>query len=160
MSQYIRKVDVVNADTGEVVHHTTTIGSQLGKGWVVVYTDKVTEFICSCPSASTIKVFFLLAMGQKFDNHGMITTKKAVQEKLGITKQTCLEAFKYLKEHFIINECKVDGVTEYMVNPALVMVGRDKKKRQEEWGRRWAGQVIKTLPDPTRPKKNKRSIVQ
>lgn len=159
MSQYIRKVDVVNADTGEVVHHTTTIGSQLGKGWVVMYTDRTTEFICSCPSSVTVRVFFLLAMGQKFDNHGMITTKKAVQEKLGISKQTCLEAFKYLKEHFIINECKIDGVTEYMVNPALVMVGRDKKRREQEWARRWSGQVVKTLPDPVnRKKKSKRAI--
>jgi len=158
MSQYIRQTDVINADTGEVVHHVTTIGSQLGKGWVVMYKDRTTEFICSCPSASTIKVFFLLAMGQKFDNHGMITTKKAVQEKLGITKQTCLEAFKYLKEKFIINECKVDGVTEYMVNPALVTVGRDKKAREKEWVRRWSGQVIKTIPDPTKKKKSKRAI--
>lgn len=156
MGGYIRQIEVIEEDTGEVVHTSASKGSRLGKGWVIMYTEKITDFVISCPSASTVKVFLILAAGQKFENHGMITTKKAVQEKLGITKQTCLEAFKYLKERMIINECKIDGVTEFMVNPELVMVGNDKKARVAEWQRRWnsLGKVVNLAP----PKKSKRGI--
>jgi len=46
----------------------------------------------------------------------------------------------------VINECKINGCTEFMVNPLYITVGRDKKKRQKEWLRRWAGQTVATLP--------------
>ena len=35
-----------------------------------------------------------------------------------------------------------------MVNPAYVTVGRDRKKRQKEWIRRWSGGTITALPEP------------
>ena len=81
----------------------------------------------------------------------MVTTKKAVQDKLGITKKTCIEAFKWLKQNFIINEYVVNGVTEYMVNPEYITVGRDKKRRMREWIRRWQGQTVLTLPASAPP---------
>lgn len=123
-----------------------------GKGWSIMYNDKVNELAMKCTSAATLRVFMLLATGQQFDERGMITTKKAVQDKLGITKQTCLEAFKWLKQNFIINEYRTEGgYTEYMVNPEYVTIGKDKKKRMKEWIRRWSGQTVLTLPASTPP---------
>ncbi len=120
--------------------------SSNGKGWLMVYTEKVNMLLDKCPP-STFRVFMALAMGQQFDERGMITTKRAIQERLGMTKQTCLAAFKWLKENFIINEWKnAGGYTEFMVNPEFVTVGKDKKKRMAEWVRRWQGQTVLTLP--------------
>ncbi len=134
-------------ERGDMVSRKMFKGSRNGKGWCMMYTDKVTDLILKCPSGATVKVFMLLAMGQQFDERGCITTKTAVQEKLGITKPTCLAAFKWLKENFIINEYKNDGgYTEFMVNPEYVSIGKDKKKRQREWVRRWQNQTVLTLP--------------
>ncbi len=134
-------------EQGDMVSRKMFKGSSNGKGWCMMYTDKVTDLILKCPSGATVKVFMLLAMGQQFDERGMITTKTAIQEKLGITKPTCLAAFKWLKENFIINEYKNDGgYTEFMVNPEYVSIGKDKKKRQREWIRRWESQTVLTLP--------------
>lgn len=163
MSRFVRQVTITDENTGEVVHDSLSRGSQLGRGWCAMYSERVKDLLLQCPSAATLKVFLLLATGQQFDEKGMITTKKAVQDTLGITKQTCLEAFKWLKAHFIINEYKVNGYTEFMVNPELVMVGRDKKKRQAEWIRRWANQTVSVqsasgpvaaLPKPKKPKRS------
>ena len=149
MSDLLTQITVMNSKTGELLSESIKRGSPNGKGWVIVYTEKVTELICNCNSAATLKVFMLLALGQQYEEHGMITTKQAVQQKLGIDKSTCLAAFKWLKEHMIINECKINGYTEFMVNPDFVTVGRDKKKREKEWVRRWKGQ---TLTVPVLPK--------
>ena len=148
MSGLLTQTIVFDEDTGEVKSDSTRRGSQNGKGWIIMYTEKVQELICECDSAATLKVFMLLSLGQQYDERGMITTKQAVQEKLGITKQTCLAAFKWLKEHMIINECKINGHTEFMVNPRYVTIGRDKKKREKEWIRRWAGQVVQVQKLP------------
>lgn len=150
MSQTARQVTVMDYETGEILSDSFSVGSQNGKGFVLMYTEKVKDLIVNCPSATTLKVFMLLSIGQQFEERGMITTKKAVQEKLGITKPTCIAAFNWLKENFIVNECKIDGHTEFMINPAYVTVGRDKKKRQAEWIRRWSGQTIKTIQAPKR----------
>ncbi len=150
MGRLLKQMIISDEETGEVLIDRTVSGSTNGKGFVLMYTDRVNELIVKCPSAATLKVFMLLSMGQQFDERGMITTKKAVQEKLGITKSTCLEAFKWLKEKMIVNECKVNGYTEFMVNPAYVTVGRNRKAREREWIRRWDGGIVATLPDPVR----------
>lgn len=146
---------VIDKLTGEILYDVTKLGrrSSNGRGWVIVYTDKVTDLLLKCPSYATFKVFTLLAMGQQFEEKGMITTKKAVQEKLEITKKTCLDAFKWLKENFIVNECKIDGYTEFMVNPNYVTVGRNRDKRMQEWIRRWDISGVKIKGQMPRGKK-------
>ena len=149
MGNTFREVTVYDGETGEIQFTGTSFGSPNGKGYVLVYTEKVQQLILDCPSAATLKIFMLISMNQQFEDRGYITTKKAVQEKLGITKPTCLDAFKWLKERFIVNECKINGHTEFMINPEYVTIGRDKKARTKEWLRRWAGQTVATLPAKT-----------
>lgn len=158
MGRLLTQTIITDEDTGEVLIDRTTSGSTNGKGFVLMYTDRVNELLVKCPSASTLKVFMLLSMGQQFDERGMITTKKAVQDKLGITKQTCLEAFKWLKDNMIINESKVNGYTEFMVNPAYVTVGRNRKAREREWVKRWTGGTVAVIPDNVRKKKNAKRV--
>lgn len=146
MSRRLTQTTIYDEESGEVISERISSGSPNGRGWVIVYTERVNQLIVECPSAATLKVFMLLAMGQQFEERGMVTTKKAVQEKLGITKPTCIAAFDWLKDRMIINESRINGCTEFMVNPAYVTVGRDKKKRLKEWTRRWAGGTVRLLP--------------
>lgn len=149
MSGYIKQTSIYDDETGELIREVTSKGSPNGRGWVMMYTDNVQELLLKCNSAATLKVFMLLAVNQKFEERGYITTKQAVQEKLGITKKTCIEAFNWLKENMVINEIRVNGCTEFMVNPRYVTVGRDKKAREKEWVKRWTGGVVSTqrLPE-------------
>ena len=149
MSGYIKQTSIYDGNTGELLREVTSKGSRNGRGWVIMYTNDVQELLLKCHSAATLKVFMLLAVNQQFEERGYITTKAAVQEKLGITKKTCIEAFNWLKENMVINETRVNGCTEFMVNPRYVTVGRDKKAREKEWVKRWTGGVVSTqrLPD-------------
>lgn len=149
MSGYVKQTSIYDGDTGELIREVTSKGSPNGRGWVIMYTNNVQELLLKCNSAATLKVFMLLAVNQQFEERGYITTKAAVQEKLGITKKTCIEAFNWLKENMVINETRVNGCTEFMVNPRYVTVGRDKKAREKEWVKRWTGGVVSTqrLPD-------------
>lgn len=163
MAKLYKQTIIYDGESGEVLSDSTRLGGTAnGKGWVIMYTDRINDLVAKCTSAATLRVFMLLAAGQQFDERGMITTKKAVQEHLKIDKSTCLEAFKWLKENMIINECKINGCTEFMVNPLYITVGRDKKKRQAEWLRRWAGQTVMTLPEgePAEGKKRVRQKVK
>ena len=149
MAGYIKQTSIYDDETGELIREVTSKGSPNGKGWVMMYTSNVQELLLKCNSAATLKVFMLLAVNQQFEERGYITTKQAVQEKLGITKKTCIEAFNWLKENMVINETRVNGCTEFMVNPRYVTVGRDKKAREKEWVKRWTGGVVSTqrLPE-------------
>lgn len=152
MSGYIKQTSVYNEETGELIREVVTRGSPNGKGWVIVYTENVQELLLKCNSAATLKVFMFLAVNQQFEERGFITTKKFVQEKLGIDKKTCITAFNWLKENMIINEYRANGCTEFMVNPRYVTVGRDKKAREKEWIRRWTGATVSTQKLPAKKK--------
>ena len=145
MSGYLKQTSIYDEGTGELIREVVTRGSPNGRGWVIVYTENVQELLLKCNSAATLKVFMFLAVNQQFEERGFVTTKKAVQDKLGIDKKTCITAFNWLKENMVINEYRVNGCTEFMVNPRYVTVGRDKKAREKEWVRRWAGGVVGTV---------------
>lgn len=145
MSGYVKQTSIYDEGTGELIREVVTRGSPNGRGWVIVYTENVQELLLKCKSAATLKIFMYLAVNQQFEERGFITTKAAVQEKLGIDKKTCICAFNWLKENMIINETRVNGCTEFMVNPRYVTVGRDKKAREKEWVKRWAGGTVATV---------------
>jgi len=152
MSGYIKQTAVYDESTGELIREVLTRGSPNGKGWVIVYTENTQELLLKCNSAATLKVFMFLAMNQQFEERGFVTTKKYVQEKLGIDKKTCICAFNWLKENMVINEYRNNGVTEFMVNPRYVTVGRDKKAREKEWVKRWTGGTVATVRLPEKKK--------
>lgn len=158
MAEMAIQTSVYDGETGELLREIFTRGSPNGRGWVIMYTENVLELLTKCNSASTLKVFLYLAVNQKFEERGFMTTKTAVQERLGITKKTCIEAFNWLKENYIVNESKINGCTEFMINPKYVTVGRDKKAREKEWLKRWSGQVVST--QKSLPEKKKIKILK
>lgn len=147
MKSLVKQVTVYDEESGEVVNEVTTRGSPNGRGFVLMYTTRTLELMKQC-TGSTFKVFGYLACGQQFEERGVITTKKAVADYLGMTKNTCLEAFKWLKEHHVISEVNHNGVSEFLVNPDYVTIGRDKKKRQKTWVKSFAGQTVATIEAP------------
>lgn len=157
MAGRLKQVITTDIETGELISDVTTVGCPNGKGFVLMYSEKCQDLLLKIDSAATLKVFMLIAMNQHYDEHGYTTTKKAVQEKLGITKPTCLAAFKWLKEHNVICEYRIDGHLEFMINPEFVTVGRDKKARLKEWNRR-LGRAPLDKVVPLRSKKQVKKV--
>jgi len=147
MKSLVKQVTVYDEDTGEVVNEVTSRGSPNGRGFVLMYSERTSELFKKC-TGSVARVFGYLACNQNFEERGFIGTKKNVQEALGMNKSTCIEAFKWLKEHHVISEVSHNGVSEFLINPDYVTVGRDKKKRQKAWVQSFAGQVVGTSALP------------
>lgn len=124
-----------NVETGEVIYEKTVRGSRSGSGWIMLFTDMGMEIVARCPSATTLRVFLYLSMGQTYDG-GIKTSKLAVERYLGISHRSCALAFKWLKSNFIIHEWRHNGVTEFMVNPRYVSVGKF-DERIKLWNSRW-----------------------
>lgn len=151
MKSTVKQTIVYDEITGEILVDKKTKGSPNGQGWVIMYSAKIFELLPNC-SGSVFKVFAYLAAGQQFEEKGMITTKKAVQDFLKMDKSTCLAAFKWLKDNKIIAETRINGCTEFMVNPDYITIGRDKKRRYTEWALRIGENKLSAPKSFSKPK--------
>lgn len=129
------EITITDTTTGEVLVEKTVWGARSKGGWVMFYQQKGLELIAQAPSPAVLKIFMYLAMGQTYEG-GMKTTKADIQRKMGLSKPTVLHAFKWLKDNFIIHEWKVDGVTDFMVSPVYVCIGKF-DERMKLWNQRW-----------------------
>lgn len=131
----------INAD-GEIVYdnlHKRGL-SQNGSGFVLSYTEKMCEFLRKCSAGSHVRLFVYLAHNQGYGDNGVFgyrCDRKVLMAMLGIDRKTLYRALQYLEENVLVLESKIDGQSEFMVNPNYVTVGRDKKARMTEWNRRW-----------------------
>ena len=110
-----KKVTIFDSETGEVIKNAVSFGSQNGEGWFIMYRESLANLAINAPG-SVVKVFSLLASKQEFEN-GINTTKKAISEELKMSYQHIWEAFKWLKENSYIKERKVNGQTQFLLNP-------------------------------------------
>lgn len=101
----------------------------------MMFTDMGMDVVAKCPSSATLRVYLYLAMGQSYDG-GMKTTKRAVEQYLGISHRTCALAFDWLKSNFIVHEWRNNGVTDFMINPRYVSIGKF-DERMKLWNSRW-----------------------
>lgn len=113
--------------------HNPHFEEDYGDGWMLVYRDAYENFLLKAPDFTTAKVFGILMTQQKFDEGGINTTKKAVADRIKISYQSVMSAFKWLKENNYIKERKVNGQTEFLLNPDVTTCGRQKKKKLELW---------------------------
>lgn len=113
--------------------------SQNGSGFVISYTDKMIELLTKSLTPSALKIFLYVAHKQGYGNpvYGFRCTKKHFVETLKIERSVVWDALKYLRENFLVLESKIDGQSEFMVNPSYITIGSDKKARLREWNRRW-----------------------
>lgn len=129
-------------DAGEVVYDNRKRQiHQNGSGFVVSYTEKVCELLKQIPTGSVLRIFFFLAHNQQFANDGKQfgyrCSKTYLQDVLGLDRKSVYNSLKVLREKYLVLETKIDGQSEFMVNPNYITIGADKKSRLREWSRRW-----------------------
>lgn len=131
----------VNAD-GEVVYDNLRKRglSQNGSGFVISYTSQMCEFLRKCSAGSHVRLFVYLAHNQNYGDNGVWgyrCDRKFLMAILNIDRKTLYRALQYLEDNVLVLETRIDGQSEFMVNPNYVTVGRDKRARMTEWNNRW-----------------------
>ena len=127
-----KQTTVFDAETGEVIRETVTFGSQNGEGWVIMYRDTFDSLIENAPDFSTLKVFLKLSIKQEFEN-GVRTTKQAIADELNISYRSIIKAFNWLKENNYLKERKINGQTEFLLNPNVTTCGKNRKAKIKLW---------------------------
>lgn len=107
-------------------------GTQNGDGWMIVYRDAISLLTDTAPDFTTLKVFLKLAAKQGFEN-GVKITKKAIMDEIKVSRSQGWRAFKWLKEHDYVKERKVNGQTEFLLNPNVTTCGKNKKDKIRLW---------------------------
>ena len=128
-------------DGGEVISDCMTWAHTAnGGGFVISYTAKMCEFLEKTRQGSFVRVFLYIAHHQNYGKDGVFgfrTTRMYLRKVLNLDAKTIYSALEYLIENFLIVENRIDGSLEFMVNPAYVTIGADKKAREREWNIRW-----------------------
>lgn len=129
-------------EAGEVVYDNKKRQvHQNGSGFVVSYTEKVCDLLKQISTSSALRIFFYIAHNQQFANdgkqYGYRCTKKYLENVLQLDRKSVYNALTLLREKYLVLETKIDGQSEFMVNPSYVTIGTDKKGRLREWSRRW-----------------------
>ena len=89
------------------------------------------------PNDFAIKIFLYLAIKQPNDGiRGYQIDKKQLQYDLKLTRTVFFNSLRWLKENLVVNELKLVGYSDFMVNPYIVMNNGDKDARIAEWNRR------------------------
>jgi len=104
----------------------------------MIFDDRRTlRTIEDAPDDHIIKIFFYLAFHQPDDGiRGYQIDKTQLQYDLKLGRTNFLVALRWLKENLVVNELKLVGYSDFMVNPYLVMNNGDKNERIAEWNRR------------------------
>ena len=89
------------------------------------------------PNDFAIKIFLYLAIKQPNDGiRGYQIDKKQLQYDLKLTRTVFFDSLRWLKENLVVNELKMVGYSDFMVNPYIVMNNGDRDARIAEWSRR------------------------
>lgn len=141
VSKIVKKEVIGYDENGDVVYDITRANRWAnGSGFVISYTEQMCDFLERTTAGAVVRVFLYIAHHQAFGKDGQFgyrCSHKYLQKVLGLSRKGLWEALNYLKDNFLVNVSKVEGATEFMVNPNYVTIGSDKKARMREWNRRW-----------------------
>ena len=112
--------------------HNPNFEEDYGDGWVLVYRKTYRDLLLGVTNPSILRVFGLLMTKQNFER-GINTTKKAIADELKISYDSVMVAFKWLKEHGYVKERKVNGQTEFLLNPDVTTCGKNKQAKIDLW---------------------------
>lgn len=132
-------------DGGVVYDNVQRPRRQNGSGFVISYTEKVCDFLAKVPTGSVVRVFMYIAHHQGYGNDGMFgyrCSHKHLEQALRLDRTTVWDALKFLKDKSLVVENRINGCTEFMVNPEYITIGADKSARVREWTRRRGGNAI------------------
>lgn len=131
----------VNSD-GEIVFEKRIRKRHKNRsGFVMMYTEKMIDFIRTTSQGGTVRLFLYLASRQGYGDDGVFgfrTSRKHLAEFLHVDAKTVYTSINYLVDKFLVNVLRIDGALEFMVNPDYVTIGSDRKSRDREWSARWA----------------------
>jgi len=104
----------------------------------MISVDKnVFNLLNDAPTASTVKVFFFIALNQPDEGvHGLRITKELLAVTLNLKRSAIFRDLKWLKDNLLIQEIKFVADFDYMANPRFVMNNSDFQERLNEWNRR------------------------
>ena len=132
---------ITTDENGEVISDVSAlIRKANGGGFVLSYTAKMCEFLEKTTQGSIVRVFVYIAHHQNYGKDGVFgyrTTRSYLSKVLRMNRKTVYDALEYLIANFLVVENRIDGSPEFMVNPAYVTVGADKKIREREWNKRF-----------------------
>ena len=126
-----KQVKIFDSETGEIFSDSTNYGSQNGDDWVIWYRNALANLAVNAPLVAW-KVLAMLASKQEFED-GINTTKQAIADTLGMSYENVMRGFKWLKENDYIKERKVNGQTQFLLNPRVTTCGRKRKAKIELW---------------------------
>ena len=142
MSQIQIQTIVYDSISGEIQSDRTfTPVSKNGGGFVISYTAKMCEFLESYSTGAVVRLFLYIAHHQNYGSDGVYgfrCSREYLCKVLGLTRKTVWSALMLLKKNFLLNELRINGSLEFMVNPDYVTIGSDKRDRKREWSERWA----------------------
>ena len=104
----------------------------------MISVDKnVFNLLNDAPTASTVKVFFFIALNQPDDGlRGLRITKEQLACTLNLKRSAIFRDLKWLKDNLLIQEIKFVEDFDYMANPRFAMNNSDFNERMNEWNRR------------------------
>ena len=104
----------------------------------MISIDKnVWNLLSDAPTASTVKIFFFIAINQPEEGiTGFRTTKIQLQLDLKLSKSSIFGDLKWLKDNLLIQEIKQVEDFDFMANPYYIMNNCDPQARKDEWKRR------------------------
>ena len=128
MENLIRRLQIINKDTGEIVSEKTNAvqQSQNGKDWCIMY--QLTLFLLATDKSYTfsdVKVYMFICANVDWKCIYM-TTKVALAEKLQMSYPQLLKSLKKLKREDLIREGKLEGNTYFAINPERVTRGKNR----------------------------------
>lgn len=109
-------------------------------GFVIAYTQAMSEFLEREQQGSVVRLFVYIAAHQDYGTNGVYgfrTTRSYLAKVLSLTRKTVYTSLEYLKSKYLVNELRINGSLEFMVNPDYVTIGADRRARDREWKERW-----------------------
>lgn len=126
----------MDEETGEVqpVRSVRLIkGSQLGRGWFVMY-DKAIDILLERNASPTVwKVYFKLLRLHGYDSSLRVQKEWLIKE-LGVDRNAFYKALTWLKDNNFISETESMGQTAFVLNPNFSARGtKPLKQRKALW---------------------------
>lgn len=104
----------------------------------MIFDDRRTlRTVNNATDSNCIKIFLYLAFHQPQEGiRGYVIDKTQLNFDLKLSRTKFFKALRWLKENLVVNELKMVGYSDFMINPYIVMNNGDRDARIAEWTRR------------------------
>ena len=113
---------------GKVILDKRYIGSQNGKGWLIMYRQTAAIIAAGELTQTATRLLMFFFAYCSWDS-GYTTTRADLAKQLRISRPALNNAIKSLKTADLIREAKEHGATTFYLNPDFITQGRNRAKR-------------------------------